>query len=45
VISQGQRMEIAIIGLEAVEALEADPMPRKWTIEDPKAIKALHRKN
>jgi hypothetical protein len=28
------------IGLEAVEALEADQTPRKWSIDDLKAIKA-----
>jgi intein/homing endonuclease len=31
------------IGLEAVEALEADNTPRKWTIEELKAIKAHYR--
>jgi hypothetical protein len=34
---------IARIGLEAVEALEADHEPRKYTIEDLKAIKAEYR--
>lgn len=31
------------IGLAAVEALEADQAPRRYTIEDLKAIKALYR--
>lgn len=31
---------IARIGLEAVEALEADQAPRKWSIDDLRAIKA-----
>lgn len=31
---------IARIGIEAVEALEADQTPRKWTIDELKAIKA-----
>lgn len=31
---------IARIGLEAVEALESDQEPRKWSIDDLKAIKA-----
>lgn len=31
---------IARIGLEAVEALEADQAPRKWSIDDLKSIKA-----
>lgn len=34
---------IARIGLEAVEALEADNSYRKWSIDDLKAIKALYR--
>jgi hypothetical protein len=34
---------IARIGLEAVEALEADNTPRKYTIEELKAIKAEYR--
>lgn len=34
---------IARIGLEAVEALEADQSTRKYTIEDLKAIKAEYR--
>ncbi len=33
---------IARIGLEAVEALEADQEPRKWSIDDLKAIKATY---
>ena len=33
---------IARIGLEAVEALEADNEPRKYSIEELKAIKALY---
>lgn len=32
------------IGLEAVEALEADQTPRKWTIDELKAIKAEYKK-
>lgn len=35
---------IARIGIEAVESLEADNEPRKWSIEELKAIKA-HYKN
>ena len=34
---------IARIGIEAVEALEADQEPRKHTIDDLKAIKALYK--
>ena len=34
---------IARIGLEAVESLESDQTPRKWTIEELKAIKAEYR--
>ena len=34
---------IARIGLARVEALEADNTPRKWTIEELKAIKAEYR--
>ena len=34
---------IARIGLEAVEAIEADQAPRKWTIDELKAIKAEYR--
>jgi hypothetical protein len=34
---------IARIGLEAVEALEADNTPRKWSIDDLKAIKAEYK--
>lgn len=34
---------IARIGLARVEALEADQEPRKWTIEELKAIKALYK--
>ena len=34
---------IARIGLPAVEALEADQTPRKWTIDDLKAIRDLYR--
>jgi hypothetical protein len=34
---------IARIGLEAVEALEADNKPRKWTIDELKAIKATYK--
>lgn len=34
---------IARIGLEAVEALEADQTPRKWTIDELKAIKATYK--
>ncbi len=34
---------IARIGLAKVEALEADNTPRKWTIEELKAIKAEYR--
>lgn len=34
---------IARLGLEAVEALEADQSVKKYTIEDLKAIKALYR--
>lgn len=34
---------IARIGLEALEALEADQEPRKWTIEELKAIKATYK--
>lgn len=33
---------IARIGLEAVEALEADQEPRKWSIDDLKQIKATY---
>ncbi|WDG52477.1 recombination protein NinG [Pseudomonas chlororaphis] len=43
-VSQGFREGlIARIGLEAVEALEADHEPRKYTIDDLKAIKAEYR--
>lgn len=43
-VSQGFRVGlIDRIGLEAVEALEADHEPRKYTIEDLKAIKAEYR--
>jgi len=35
---------IARIGLEAVEALEADQTPRKWTIDELKAIKAEYKR-
>ena len=43
-VSQGFRTGlIERIGLEAVDALEADHMPRKHTIEDLKAIKAEYR--
>lgn len=43
-VSQGFRTGlIERIGLEAVEALEADHTPRKHTIEDLKAIKAEYR--
>jgi len=43
-VSQGFRTGlIARIGLEAVEALEADHEPRKYTIEDLKAITAEYR--
>jgi hypothetical protein len=34
---------IARIGLARVEALEADQTPRKWTIEELQAIKAIYR--
>lgn len=34
---------IARIGREAVEALEADQTPRKWTVDELKAIKAHYR--
>ena len=34
---------IARIGLEAVEALEADNTARKWTIEDLRGIRDLYR--
>lgn len=34
---------VARIGLEAVEALEADNTPRKWSIEELRAIKALYK--
>ncbi len=34
---------VARIGLEAVEALEADQSSPKWTIEDLKAITAMYR--
>lgn len=34
---------IARIGLEAVEALEADNQPAKWTIDELKAIRDLYR--
>lgn len=34
---------IARIGLEAVEAIEADQEPRKWSIDELKAIKAEYR--
>lgn len=34
---------IARIGLAAVEALEADQTPRKWSIEELQAIKATYR--
>jgi hypothetical protein len=34
---------IARIGLAAVEALEADQTPRKWTVEELQAIKSLYR--
>jgi len=34
---------IARIGVAAVEALEADNAPRKWSIDELKAIKALYR--
>lgn len=34
---------IARIGLEAVEALEADQTPRKWTVDELKAIRDLYR--
>jgi len=34
---------IARIGLEAVEALEADQTPRKWTIDELKAIRATYK--
>lgn len=34
---------IARIGLEAVEALEADQEPRKWTIDELKTIKAEYK--
>lgn len=34
---------IARIGIEAVEALEADNEPRKWTIEELKAIRATYK--
>lgn len=34
---------VARIGLEAVEALEADQTPAKWTIEDLKAIKSMYK--
>ena len=34
---------IARIGLEAVESLESDQTPRKWTIEELKAIKAEYK--
>jgi hypothetical protein len=43
-VSQGYRSAlIQRIGIEAVEALEADHTPRKYTIEDLKAIKAEYR--
>lgn len=35
---------IGRIGLQAVEALESDNEPRKWTIEELKAIKAHYKK-
>lgn len=35
---------IARIGLERVEALEADQTPRKYTVDDLKAIKAEYRR-
>lgn len=35
-----RRILLARIGLQAVEALEADDTPRKWTIDDLKAIRA-----
>ncbi len=34
---------VARIGAEAVEALEADNTPQKWTIEDLKQIKATYK--
>jgi hypothetical protein len=34
---------IARIGLQAVEAIEADQEPRKWSIDELKAIKAHYR--
>jgi hypothetical protein len=34
---------IARIGLAAVEALEADQTPRKWTVDDLQAIKSMYR--
>lgn len=34
---------IARIGLQAVEALEADNTPRKWTIDELKAIRDRYR--
>ncbi|WVV47258.1 recombination protein NinG [Pseudomonas sp. NA13] len=43
-VSQGFRTGlIARIGLEAVEALEADHEPRKYTVEELKAITAEYR--
>ena len=43
-VSQGFRAGlIACIGLEAVEALEADHEPRKYTVEELKAITAEYR--
>jgi len=43
-VSQGFRAGlIARIGLEAVEALEADHEPRKYTVEELKAITAEYR--
>lgn len=43
-VSQGYRIGlIARIGIEAVEALESDHEPRKWTIDDLKQIRDEYR--